>query len=274
MSATNRSGVPPRQRCQTPPWAVSLILPHLPPWDAVLDPCCGEGNVLLVAKEHTDRAVGLEIHGPSARKARAKLGLRAPALPVPFFAPRVGPYVQRRNSLGPARWPRIAHVLTNPPYVKADAFAKRAIYETRRSAAMLDRKYDWWVAMLLRIGFAACRKRRELFSRFKADVFVLERRPIFWGGGSDASEYAWFLWHEGAANRWERLEAVQSGNGRGRANGVAYRLAPSGGKIPPGSWVQAGRGDGTGLVASAWQEQGLWIPWSHAGQGGAQGTHP
>lgn len=45
-------------------------------------------------------------------------------------------------------------------------------------------------------------RRADFHRRHPSDVFVLPRRPSFTGGGTDATEYAWFVWGPGRGNRW------------------------------------------------------------------------
>lgn len=49
-------------------------------------------------------------------------------------------------------------------------------------------------AMLLRLNFLGSQKRAEFWRRHPADVYVLSERPSFDGEGTDATEYAWFVW--------------------------------------------------------------------------------
>jgi len=48
--------------------------------------------------------------------------------------------------------------------------------------------------MLLRLNFLASERRQEWMKTDTPDVYVLPNRPSFRGKGSDATEYAWFVW--------------------------------------------------------------------------------
>jgi hypothetical protein len=84
--------------------------------------------------------------------------------------------------------PRVDVLFTNPPYSMAEEFIRKAV--THSSA----------VVMLLRLPFLASRKRLPLWSAVGTpDVYVLAKRPSFTGGGTDATDYAWFSWPVTAA---------------------------------------------------------------------------
>jgi hypothetical protein len=84
--------------------------------------------------------------------------------------------------------PRYAHihrhdvVCGNPPYGAAAEHVARAL-----GCAPV-------VAMLLRLNFLGSQKRLDFWRRNPADVYVLSERPSFDGEGTDATEYAWFVW--------------------------------------------------------------------------------
>lgn len=72
--------------------------------------------------------------------------------------------------------------ITNPPYKEAEKIIKQA------------KKHSNTVAMLLRLNFLASERRQKWIKADTPDVFVLPNRPSFRGKGSDATEYAWFVW--------------------------------------------------------------------------------
>lgn len=76
-------------------------------------------------------------------------------------------------------------VVGNPPYKGAEQQVLHAL-----------RIGDRHVAMLLRLGFLAGRRRaNSIWSRGDLrHVWVLSQRPSFTGGGTDASEYGFFWW--------------------------------------------------------------------------------
>ena len=74
-------------------------------------------------------------------------------------------------------------VITNPPYSLAQEFVTKALDEYQ------------FVAMLLRLNFLGSRKRRDWWqTRLPTSLIVISKRPSFTGKGTDATEYAWFVW--------------------------------------------------------------------------------
>lgn len=89
-------------------------------------------------------------------------------------------------------------IVTNPPYSVARQFAEHAL------------NFAPVVAMLLRVGFLGSIERFQFNRQFPANVYVLSNRPSFTGdGGSDSSEYAWFVWDRHRdGGRWEVLPPI------------------------------------------------------------------
>ncbi len=83
-------------------------------------------------------------------------------------------------------WEKDRHydvVIGNPPYSLAMEFVQTSL-----------RNADT-VALLLRLCFAASKKRADFMMSTCPDVYVLSQRPSFTGGGTDSTDYAWFVWH-------------------------------------------------------------------------------
>lgn len=225
MSATGRN-LAGHERAEddfyeTPHWATRAILPHLQRGASVLDPCCGLGAILDVARGSWQTTCGIEIGAWRAKKAAAR-----------------GHEVVRRDALSAGAWPNAFTIVTNPPYSLAEDFIRRAWQEAPNSDA----------AFLLRLNFLGAQKRAAFHRRRPADVFLLPRRPSFvlavsckgrcgWGeliplrpdtgkptwdrparcnacgdrvtaSSSDACEYAWFVWGPNRGGRWQILEAT------------------------------------------------------------------
>lgn len=74
-------------------------------------------------------------------------------------------------------------ILTNPPFSLAQEFIEHSL-------AHADT-----VIMLLRLNYLGSIKHHEWWKEHSPDALhVLSKRPSFTGKGTDATEYAWFLW--------------------------------------------------------------------------------
>ena len=74
-------------------------------------------------------------------------------------------------------------IITNPPFSLATDFIDRSLDE------------GMFVAYLLRLNFWGSRKRKEWWQgKEPTHQFTLSERPSFTGKGTDATEYAWFVW--------------------------------------------------------------------------------
>lgn len=181
MSATGRNLAGNERRAddfyETPAWCVRAILPHLN-IESVCDPCCGEGALLdSVRDSWRVPTFGIEIDPKRALIASGRHFMRACG--DAFLLP----------------WPDL-QIITNPPYSLAQEFIERAA----RHVPHRDR------AFLLRLNFLGSQRRAQLHRDMPADIFVLPRRPSFTGKGTDATEYAWYVWGPGRGNRWSILD--------------------------------------------------------------------
>ena len=76
-------------------------------------------------------------------------------------------------------------ILTNPPFSLAKEFIEHSM-----SLAPT-------VIMLLRLNFLGSQKRYNFWQQFSPDgLYVLSKRPSFTGKGTDATDYAWFVWSD------------------------------------------------------------------------------
>ena len=157
MSATGRSDVRhPLDAYQTPTWAIEAVLDATGPWKGrtVLEPCAGDGNI----------ARALASKGAIVTSSDIQWG-------VDFLD---------------AEFTRYHWVVTNPPYVHAQAFATKAF-------SLAD-----GVIMLLRLGFLAGQKRHLWWQQHPpVGIYILSRRPSFTGKGTDSADYAWIMWRRG-----------------------------------------------------------------------------
>jgi predicted RNA methylase len=171
---------------------VRAILPHLPLAGSILEPCAGDGTIvraLVAAGCDPDRISAIELdraHEPAWRQTTVSC----------LWGNALG---DSADPLGAAAAWNAPHalVIMNPPFVNALEFVQRALHA--------QAPHRGTTAALLRLGMMAGVARAEFWSRHPADVYVLGRRPSFTGGGSDASEYAWFVWAPGRGGRWSVL---------------------------------------------------------------------
>jgi hypothetical protein len=74
-------------------------------------------------------------------------------------------------------------IFTNPPFSIAQEFIEHSLQ-------LADT-----VFMLLRLNYLASIKRYEWWSKNPPSaLYVLSKRPSFTGSGTDATDYAWFVW--------------------------------------------------------------------------------
>lgn len=95
--------------------------------------------------------------------------------------------------------PKAEVCITNPPYKLAESMVKHA--QTQAKV----------VVMLLRINFLASETRRDWMDQDTPDIYVIPNRPSFRGKGSDATEYAWFVWDDKSCGRIFILDSTPRG---------------------------------------------------------------
>lgn len=79
--------------------------------------------------------------------------------------------------------PQVELIITNPPFRFALPFLKKSLTEADT------------VCYLLRLNFLGSQKRKPFWqANPPTNLVVLSRRPSFTFGGTDATEYAWFIW--------------------------------------------------------------------------------
>lgn len=187
MSAAGRGGARAAlDFYSTPAWVTETLLAKLEnvPEGSILDPCAGDGSILRLLGE---RGYGFELDPERAAKCRES------GLPI-----------TNRDALSDTTWTDFADkppaaVIMNPPYSLSEAFVRRALSEVRPGGT---------VAVLLRLGWLASKKRVPFHRSFPSAVYVLPRRPSFTPDGkTDASEYAWFVWP--GQGTWSVLDAPE-----------------------------------------------------------------
>lgn len=178
MTATNRG---PRlggaeDFYSTPPWCVRALLRTVRlPRGVWLDPCAGDGAIIEAAR---GTWMAYEIRAEAVARLRMLEGIgglswadHVSFLDLPDLAAVPSPPVA---------------VIANPPYSLAREFVERALSIGPVRPV---------VCMLLRLGFLESQGRCSWLRADMPDVHVLSRRPSFRNGRTDASAYAWFVWH-------------------------------------------------------------------------------
>ena len=202
MSATGRGAA--RQVADfypTPAWCVRRLLERLElPGGTWLEPAAGEGAIIRAVNSMRS---DLEWYGFEKRQE-----CRGHLVPlVENECTVISNFLSR-----PAR--AFADVvITNPPYWMAMEYVVHAL------------AFAPWVVMLLRLNFLGSEKRSAFFRREMPNVYVLPNRPSFTGGGTDATEYAWFVWTPERGRRSGRQEVLAATPASDRLTMVSKKVA-------------------------------------------------
>lgn len=187
MSATRSPKRKGTQDCyNTPLWCVRHLLAHLPlPGGHWLEPCAGTGNIVQGVSREDVYWTAYEINenlGPDIEAAGVDYCRR---LDQPVDV-RIEDFLTAAESLRSSDslfGTPFDVVITNPPY----SFAQEFIGACLPLAP--------WVIMLLRVNYLASAGRAAWLREHTPDVYVLANRPSFVSGRTDATEYAWVVWH-------------------------------------------------------------------------------
>jgi hypothetical protein len=168
----------------TPAWVTRAILPHLPAFDLVLDPCCADGAILDVFREQRPRVY---TNGYELDATRAGVAVER------------GHTVGIGDALAPGTWVRSPLIVMNPPFSLALPFVLKALAQGIGTT----------VAAFLRLAFLETQTRAAFHCESPSDVYVLSKRPSFTGDGkTDSAAYAWFVWGPGRGGRWSILDTA------------------------------------------------------------------
>lgn len=155
----------------------------------VLDPACGEGNILDYFAELGASTLGLELSPLRAMEARSR-----------------GHLVAITDALDVVGWPTANLLVANPPYGK---LAARFVH---KAVAWRQRNPSAYVAVLLYLSFLEpAGDRRALFESNPPDVLVLPFRPRFRGdkNATNAQASAWYLWPGTGQIHWLKKKTLQ-----------------------------------------------------------------
>lgn len=188
MSATGRGAQrKTNDLYETPEWLTQAILPHLylSPAVTVYEPACGKGaivDVLIKSGVAPYNIFCSDVDAKSVMHVNAAFGVHSTQCD----------FLQQSFPFQQSAYLRPSLIITNPPYLVAEAFIQQALATIA----------PWGtVAMLLRLNFLGGQKRAPFLRQNPCDVYVSPRRPSFTGGGTDATEYAWFVWRPSKTNR-------------------------------------------------------------------------
>jgi len=141
----------------TPPWCTDAIAREIV-WGTkprIMEPCIGEG---MISSLLILRGITPSIQWCEIQKGRDFFELSNAELRYDF-------------------------IITNPPFGLAQEFIEKSLTLAN------------CVVMLLRLNFLASSKRKEFWQKHRPTaVHVLTKRPSFTGKGTDACDYAWFVW--------------------------------------------------------------------------------
>ena len=169
MSAKNRGAkVAPHEFYPTPKKATQAILGELDPLWMRMDaskriyvgrkwgePCAGDSSIIA-------ELIGMGVEPSSIEWAELREG---------------------KDYLKDGLTGQVSAIITNPPFSLATQFIDRSLEEAD------------FVAYLLRLNFWGSRKRKDWWQgKEPTHQFTLSERPSFTGKGTDATEYAWFVW--------------------------------------------------------------------------------
>lgn len=172
MSSINRGGERRQHDAyMTPPWCVERLLEAWRPSGTLsgrVEPALGTGNILQVFRRKT-----------ACFGHWTTYDIRD----VPAFA---GEHHQNTDFLGVTKIDQnVGLCITNPPYSLAEDFVRHA-YGLYPNAELV---------FLLRLAFLSTERRLKLWRHIGVpDIYVLPNRPSFTGGGTDSTDYAWFVW--------------------------------------------------------------------------------
>lgn len=141
----------------------------------ILEPCAGSGKMIMpLRKRFPDAEItAMEKYAMGWNKHLAPKGASSGISGVDF-----------RDMQGAD----FDLIFTNPPYSIATEIIEHALKTWPKAT----------VVMLLRLNFLGSQARHEWWQHhLPTEIHILSKRPSFTGKGTDATEYAWFVWRPG-----------------------------------------------------------------------------
>lgn len=223
MSATNRNGLQRHEHdfYETPDEAIDVVLDALgigPEFDGyVIDAGCGNG---AIASRVAARAPNADVRGIEKDE---DLLARAKEKRIVSVAWENADWLSWQADGTPDL------VIANPPYqlthFDSEKIVNKGKPNERKGGIVVDDKHyaerfvrkaievvgkKGIVAMLLRENYLVPKTRRSLREAFGLpNIHALEKRPSFNGSGTDATDYAWFVWGPKRSGKWSVLEHVK-----------------------------------------------------------------
>ena len=160
----------------TPGWCTHVLLDALPPpTGTVLEPSAGDGAIVRVLAP-----AGYPVSAVELREEERPSLLESGAARV-----TIADWLTEQRAPVPPY-----SIVTNPPFTLAREFAEKCC-QSRAG----------YVALLLRINVLASGPWRFFWEAHRpTDMVLLTSRPSFTGDGkTDACNYAWVIWRQGAA---------------------------------------------------------------------------
>ncbi len=163
----------------TPSWGTRALLKYVTFEGALLEPCCGTGDMAEVLKTTGNEVVAADIHDRG--------------------------YGWTRDFLDTTE--RYANIVTNPPFNAAEELLAHALH-------LAEQK----VCFLLRTAFLEGRRRYETIYSVSPPSRLLvftQRQSMYPTGsvveGGGTTSYSWFVWDKAAASNETKITWIEPG---------------------------------------------------------------
>lgn len=167
MSATNRGNKEKikHEQYETPSRYADCFLMHINSnHKRILEPCCGNGSITEALRRKYPTAF---IHANDIQK----------------MSNNWADLITQRDYLTMTEG-EFDLIISNPPFSLAEEIIRHSL--TTWEATLI---------MLLRLNFLGSLKRYKFWGEYPVSrIYPTSKRPSFTGKGTDATEYAWFVW--------------------------------------------------------------------------------
>lgn len=175
----------------TPAWTTRSLLSELSlPGGCWLEPCAGDGAIIRAAS-----AVRPDV---SWAACEVREQCRAPLRALPSVEQLViGDFFAAESQRALGELGMFDVIITNPPFSLAGDFINACL------------PLATVTVMLLRLNYLEGAERAPFWRQHPPDVHILPCRPSFTGHGTDATAYAWFVWHGPEQRDHGRLHVLE-----------------------------------------------------------------